>query len=124
MYLSRSIEVEQRDYAMVGLYPFRTRMLARRKALGYREVVLKKDSLLGPKGLRARGHEFHYSELINGRAEIADLYQVSNRKGMRAGPDGFRAYNTLGGYIHFHFGSNPEMAANFVQSCREYKNRT
>ncbi len=121
MYLTRSIEVEHRDYPMVGLYPFRTRMLSHRKALGYREVVLKKDSLLGPKGLRARGHEFHYSELINGTVEIADLYQVSNRKGMEVGPDGFMVYNALAGYIHFHFGSNPEMAANFVESCREYK---
>ena len=124
MYLTRSVEVGQRDYPMVGLYPFRTRMLSRRKALGYREVVLKKDSLLGPKGLRARGHEFHYSELINGTVEGADLYQVSNRKGMEVGPDGFMAYNTLAGYIHFHFGSNPEMAANFVESCREYKKRS
>ena len=121
MYLTRSIEAEQGEYAMVGLYPFKTRMLSRRKALGYREVILKKDSMLGPKGLRARGHEFHYSELINGAADIADLYQVSNRKGMTAGPDGFMVYNTLAGYIHFHFGSNPEMAANFVESCREYK---
>ena len=124
MYLTRSIEVEHRDYPMVGLYPFRTRMLSRRKALGYREVVLKKDSLLGPKGLRARGHEFHYSELIKGTVENADLYQVGNRKGVEVGPDGFMAYNTLGGYIHFHFGSNPEMAANFVESCREYKNQS
>ena len=121
MYLTRSIEVEHRDYPMVGLYPFRTRMLSHRKALGYREVVLKKDSLLGPKGLRARGHEFHYSELINGTEEIADLYQVSNRKGMEVGPDGFMVYNALAGYIHFHFGSNPEMAANFVESCKKYQ---
>ncbi len=124
MYLTRSIEVEQRDYPMVGLYPFRTRMLSHRKALGYREVVLKKDSLLGPKGLRARGHEFHYSELINGTVESADLYQVSNRKGMEVGPDGFMAYNTLAGYIHFHFGSNPEMAANFVESCKKYQEKS
>jgi cobyrinic acid a,c-diamide synthase len=124
MYLTRSIEVEGKDYPMVGFYPFRTRMLHGRKALGYREVLFKKDSLLGPKGLRARGHEFHYSELINGTGEIADLYQVSNRKGMTMGPDGFTSYNTLGGYIHFHFGSNPEMAANFVESCREYKNQS
>ena len=124
MYLTRSVEVGQRDYPMVGLYPFRTRMLSHRKALGYREVVLKKDSLLGPKGLRARGHEFHYSELINGTVESADLYQVSNRKGMRAGPDGFMAYNTLAGYIHFHFGSNPEMAANFVESCKKYQEKS
>jgi len=124
MYLTRSIEVEGKDYPMVGLYPFRTRMLLGRKALGYREVVLKRDCLLGPAGLRARGHEFHYSELINGTGEIADLYRVSNRKGMTVGPDGFLSYNTLGGYIHFHFGSNPEMAANFVESCREYKKQS
>ncbi len=124
MYLTRSIEVEHRDYPMVGLYPFRTRMLSRRKALGYREVVLKRDSLLGPKGLRARGHEFHYSELISGTVENADLYQVGNRKGMEVGPDGFMAYNTLGGYIHFHFGSNPEMAANFVESCKKYQEKS
>jgi cobyrinic acid a,c-diamide synthase len=99
-------------------------MLSHRKALGYREVVLKKDSLLGPKGLRARGHEFHYSELINGTEEIADLYQVSNRKGMEVGPDGFMVYNALAGYIHFHFGSNPEMAANFVDSCKKYQEKS
>jgi cobyrinic acid a,c-diamide synthase len=124
MYLTRSIEVEQRDYPMVGLYPFKTRMLSRRKALGYREVELKKGTLLGPQGLRARGHEFHYSELINETEEIADLYHVSNRDGMTVGVDGFMAYNTLAGYIHFHFGSNPEMAANFVASCRDYKKQS
>jgi len=124
MYLTRSIEVENRDYPMVGLYPFRTRMLSRRKALGYREVVLNEDSLLGSKGLRARGHEFHYSELINGSLEIANLYQVINRKAVEVGPDGFMVYNTLAGYIHFHFGSNPEMAGNFVESCKEYQEKS
>jgi cobyrinic acid a,c-diamide synthase len=123
MYLTRSIKVENRDYPMVGLYPLRTRMLTRRKALGYREVVLIKDSLLGPKGLKARGHEFHYSELINGSLEIANLYQVINREGVELGPDGFMVYNTLAGYIHFHFGSNPEMAGNFVASCKEYQEK-
>jgi cobyrinic acid a,c-diamide synthase len=123
MYLTRSVEVENRDYPMVGLYPLRTRMLTRRKALGYREVVLIKDSLLGPKGLKARGHEFHYSELINGSLEIANLYQVINHEGLELGPDGFMVYNTLAGYIHFHFGSNPEMAGNFVASCKEYQEK-
>jgi cobyrinic acid a,c-diamide synthase len=124
MYLTRSIEVESQEYPMVGLYPFKTRMLSRRKALGYREVVLGKDSLLGPKGLKARGHEFHYSELINGSVEIAGLYQVSNREGMEVGADGFMVYNTLAGYIHFHFGSNLEMARNFVESCKEYQEKS
>jgi cobyrinic acid a,c-diamide synthase len=121
MYLTRSIEVEDRTYPMVGLYPFGTRMLARRKALGYREVVLKKDSLLGPQGLKARGHEFHYSELVDEPGDIPYLFQVSNRKGISTLTDGFLRHNTLGGYIHLHFGSNPEMAANFVESCGRYQ---
>jgi cobyrinic acid a,c-diamide synthase len=124
MYLARSIEVEGRNYPMVEFYPFSTRMLPRRKALGYREVVLKEDSLLGPKGLKARGHEFHYSELIGNPGEVPDLFQLSSRKGIEVGTDGFMLDNTLAGYIHLHFGSNPAMAAHFVDSCGEYQDKS
>jgi cobyrinic acid a,c-diamide synthase len=106
---------------MVGLYPFSTRMLAHRKALGYREVALKENSLLGPKGLKARGHEFHYSELIGAPGEVPDLFQLSSRKGIEVGTDGFMLNNTLAGYIHLHFGSNPAMAAHFVDNCKKYQ---
>lgn len=124
MYLARSIEVEGRNYPMVELYPFSTRMLPQRKALGYREVVLKADCLLGPKGLKARGHEFHYSELIGGPGEVPDLFRLSSRKGIQVGTDGFVLDNTLAGYIHLHFGSNPAMAAHFVDSCKEYQEKS
>jgi cobyrinic acid a,c-diamide synthase len=123
MYLTRSIQVEDSTYGMVGLYPFDTRMLPRRKALGYREVVLKKDSLLGPKGLRARGHEFHYSELVDESSDIPSLFRVSDRKGIDTVVDGFVVHNVLAGYIHLHFGSNPEIAANLVDSCKEYRDQ-
>ena len=124
MYLASSIEVEGRNYPMVELYPFSTRMLPQRKALGYREVVLKEDCLLGPKGLKARGHEFHYSELIGDPGEVPDLFQLSSRKGIEVGTDGFMLDNTVAGYIHLHFGSNPAMAAHFVGSCKEYQEKT
>jgi cobyrinic acid a,c-diamide synthase len=124
MYLSRSIEVEGRNYPMVERYPFQTRMLSHRKALGYREVVLKEDSMLGPQGLKARGHEFHYSELVGDPGEIPDLFQLSSRKGIQVGTDGFMLGNTLAGYIHLHFGSNPAMAAHFVDSCKEYQDKS
>jgi cobyrinic acid a,c-diamide synthase len=123
MYLTSSIEVQDQVYPMVGLYPFNTRMLSKRKALGYREVTLKEDSFLGPMGLKARGHEFHYSELIDDPGDTPSLYQVSSRKGIEVGPDGFRMHNVLAGYIHLHFGSNPELAVNFVESCKECEQR-
>ena len=61
---------------MVGIFPVTTRMLSRRKALGYREVQLIGDSLLGPTGTIARGHEFHYSEMDAMPPEVERVYRV------------------------------------------------
>jgi cobyrinic acid a,c-diamide synthase len=124
MYLTRSIQVEDNTHRMVDLYPFETRMLPRRKALGYREVTLKENCILGPKGLKARGHEFHYSELVDGAGDIPGNFKVSNRKGIDTVVDGFVLHNVLAGYIHLHFGSNPEVAANLVDSCEKYQDRS
>ena len=60
---------------LVGIFPVATRMLPRRKALGYREVLFTGDSLLGPAGTIARGHEFHYSEMAEMPREVERLYQ-------------------------------------------------
>ena len=46
--------------------------LARRRALGYREIKTAADSILGPAGTIARGHEFHYSEMGQVPAEVSE----------------------------------------------------
>jgi len=61
IYLTRGLEGEAQA-SFAGIFPVSTRMLPRRKALGYREVEFLADSVIGPKGTVARGHEFHYSE--------------------------------------------------------------
>jgi cobyrinic acid a,c-diamide synthase len=104
----------------VGLFPAVTRMLPRRKALGYREVETLADSIIGPAGTVARGHEFHYSEMGEMPPEVDRLYRV-NRRGTALGAEGYRYRNCLASYIHLHFGSCPGLAPAFVESCREYK---
>lgn len=121
MYLVRSILVDGHSHAMVGLFPFRTRMLTRRQSLGYREVILREDGLLGLKGTRARGHEFHYSELMDVPQNFPTLFRVNPRRGSSALNDGYVINNTVAGYIHLHFGSNPELASNLVRRCREFR---
>ena len=103
----------------VGIFPVTTTMLNKRKALGYREIKLRVDSILGRKGAVARGHEFHYSETEEMPGEIERLYQVSKREN-DLGTEGYRYKNCLASYIHLHFGSNPEMAGAFVESCRQF----
>ena len=108
-------------HEFTGVFPVSTRMLSRRRALGYREVELAADSILGPAGTLARGHEFHYSEMGMMPARIKRFYRVS-RNGVDLGMEGYRYKNCLASYIHLHFGSCQGMAAAFVESCRKYRN--
>lgn len=127
IYLSKGV-VESPEgidvcHDLVGIFPVATRLLEQRKALGYREVSLRDESILGRRGSVARGHEFHYSEMEEMPPGVERLYQV--RKGQSdLGTEGYRYKNCLASYIHLHFGSNPEMATALVGACEKYKNVT
>ncbi len=123
IYLSKGVVDAVNDNGtrrdLVGIFPTITQMLPKRKALGYREVKLATTTILGPKGLVARGHEFHYSEMTAMPSKVRRVYQVS-KHGTNLGEEGFRHKNCLASYIHLHFASNPELAVNFVASCRKF----
>jgi cobyrinic acid a,c-diamide synthase len=108
---------------MAGCFPFTTRMFPRLRALGYREVTLTADGLIGPQGARIRGHEFHYSEIVDSQAASAPetCYRISARDGGGARAEGYRSRRCLGSYVHLHFGSNPEAARLLVAGCRQYR---
>jgi cobyrinic acid a,c-diamide synthase len=123
IYLSRGIRFAEGLAELVGIFPVAARMLPRRKALGYREVEFTADGPLGPAGTRARGHEFHYSEMEPMPAEVERLYRVTKR-GADLGTEGYRYQNCLASYIHLHFGSASPLAEGFVESCRGYQQRS
>jgi cobyrinic acid a,c-diamide synthase len=120
IYLTRGVRADDATHPFVGIFPVLTRMLPRRKALGYREVELLQEGVIGAKGTLARGHEFHYSEMEEMPAGVERLYRVS-RKGITLGHEGYRCKNCLASYIHLHFGSSPGIADSFVGHCRAYR---
>ncbi len=125
MYLSESLRTTGGgELPMVGALPAGVRMLPRRRALGYAEVTLTADCLLGPKGSRIRGHEFHYSELLRDPAEgegWSAAYSVRKRRAARPAPEGYRCGNVLASYVHLHLASRPEAIEHFLTICRETK---
>lgn len=123
IYLTQGVLAAHQDaqviHEFVGIFPLTTRMLTRRKSLGYREIRTVKPFILGKAGMVARGHEFHYSEIVTLPASVERLYQV--RKGDDTlGMEGFSYKNCLASYIHLHFGSCPHIAINFVSRCRKF----
>jgi cobyrinic acid a,c-diamide synthase len=122
MYLAKEIrDLEGQAHPMAGVFPFTVRMLPRLKALGYREVTLAAAGLLGPAGTKARGHEFHYSEMVGEPVGVPCIYRLTSRKGGEAVAEGYCGHNVLASYVHLHFGSNTEVARNLVASCQRYK---
>ena len=118
IYLTEGMADATSDF--VGVFPLRARMLPKRKALGYRQVDFQADSVAGPAGTVARGHEFHYSEIGEMPDSIARCYRVS-RRGEALGREGYHFRNCLASYIHLHFGSNPKIAPTLVAACRNFK---
>ncbi len=122
MYLSQGLTtLTGQRLALAGVLPLEVRMLPRLKALGYREIIVTAPGLLGPVGTRARGHEFHYSEIVSGTEVLATSYELAGRGGSGAGREGYCRYRTLASYVHLHFGSNPLLARHFVDYCCRYK---
>lgn len=121
MYLMNDIITDRGRYAMSGVFPVRAEMGKKFRSLGYREVTFKSPTPLGPASTVARGHEFHYSAIQAGESAVTMpyTYTMTGRKGVIHAPEGFLINETLGSYVHLHFGSCPEMAAEFVQRCRE-----
>ncbi|NNK56843.1 MAG: cobyrinate a,c-diamide synthase [Desulfofustis sp.] len=108
MYLCRSLQdMEGVVHEMTGIFPFDTVMNKRLRKLGYRQVTLLTDCILGARGDRLKGHEFHYSDLKNdtNNCEIDNththLYALDNNS-----HEGYSVGSALGSYVHLHFGDS------------------
>jgi len=119
MYLTEGIVGEDVGVLpMVGVFPVTARMQKKRASLGYREVRLEKDCFFGPADTVLRGHEFHYSVIEEMPDHIERIYAVNSSVNGDGSREGYRHKNVLGGYLHLHFGFNPQMAVEFVRACR------
>jgi cobyrinic acid a,c-diamide synthase len=84
---------------MAGLLPLATSFAERRLHLGYRKALLLGDGVLGGKGARFRGHEFHYATIVREGAGER-LFDVGDASGNGLGACGLRTGNVAGSFIH------------------------
>lgn len=123
MYLSNGIRtLDGVLHPMVGLIPGEAEMKDRLQALGYVEVDTKDATILGPAGLKFRGHQFRYSD-FRLPPEVECVYSVRRRRGGEVFQEGYHQGNTLASYVHAHWASNPRLAQGFVQACSAHARR-
>lgn len=121
MYLSNGIvDRDGREHPMLGILQCWTQMLEQRKRLGYVEITLLQDSLLGARGARVRGHEFHYSRLVGDPAQGSGwlrVYELRRPRSQSVVLEGFQRGRILASYVHAHFASQPGAAQCFRDNC-------
>ena len=123
LYLGRSMEtLAGEKVPMLDIFPAATRMLPRKKMLGYVAVTLQRNSLWGKKGDSLRGHEFHYSEIVEVDEERngwEKSYHLQRRNTAAPEVEGYQRGNVLASYVHLHPTSSPDAIQHFLDRCRQ-----
>lgn len=118
MYLSRTLrDFDGKVYDMVGIIPGDAVMSRTHMTLGYRELTLTQSGLLGEKGMRVRGHEFHYSTL-HPKGDFEYMGHLTDAQGRDRGEEGITIGNVIALYTHLHFSSHPHVPLALVKAAR------
>ena len=87
-------------HPMTGLLGAAFSFATRKMTLGYRDVTLAADCVLGASGTRLRGHEFHYATMREAEVPDAPLVIARDAHGGAPAPAGSRRGRVTGGFFH------------------------
>ncbi|NLW23651.1 MAG: cobyrinate a,c-diamide synthase [Clostridia bacterium] len=118
MYLTQEIiDFQGNSFSQVGLIPARAIMQKKLQALGYYQGETLERSILGPKGTKVKGHEFHYS-VLEPLENFSPAVTLHKGKG-REKTEGFIKGNIYASYLHQHWAGEKHLAQAFLRSCLE-----
>ncbi len=117
MFLARSLNVDDVAHEMVGALPVDIEQTARPQGHGY--VVARVDGANAflAEGAQIRGHEFHYSRLLQAPEGLPSVLAVERGRGIGGGRDGLRVGNVVASYTHVHAGALPAWAPALVAAA-------
>jgi cobyrinic acid a,c-diamide synthase len=124
MYLGESLVLADKRYPMCGVLPLVFGFSLRPQGHGYTVVTVSGENPYFSIGSELKGHEFHYSHVMEWRGEEKDLaFTMKRGTGLIQGKDGACFGNVLATYTHLHALGCPDWADALVKKAMEYKNR-
>ncbi|RPJ55779.1 MAG: hypothetical protein EHM24_30995 [Acidobacteria bacterium] len=124
MLLADAIRWRGERHAMAGVLPVDVEVLDRPQGHGYTTLAVDRDNAFFPLGTVLRGHEFHYSRLVESpatrEARRRTACAVERGTGCGEGRDAVIVGNVWAGYTHLHALGSPEWAVGMVRAARRY----
>ena len=130
MYLGESLVLEGKTYPMSGIFPVKFSLEKKPQAHGYSIVEVQNDNPYYGKRTEIKGHEFHYSRVINSevakefkKRNIYFSFRMKRGEGIINKMDGLCYKNVLATYTHIHALGTPEWAEGMIKKAAEYRKR-
>ncbi|MBI5198825.1 MAG: cobyrinate a,c-diamide synthase [Nitrospirae bacterium] len=131
MYLGEALLLEDTTYPMSGIFPIVFCLEKMPQAHGYTIVNVERDNPYFPVGCILRGHEFHYSKVINQditaqlskRDDIYFAFKMERGQGLIDKMDAICYKNVLATYTHLHASGSGEWANGLIRQANFYKEK-
>jgi cobyrinic acid a,c-diamide synthase len=120
MFLARSIHWKESTYPMAGFLPVGVVLGNKPAGHGYEEVVADRPNPFIKTGTRLRGHEFHYSQIVEADP-VETAFEVQRGIGLGDGRDGIVMNRVLASYLHVHNLASPDWAHGLVAAAKEHR---
>ena len=122
MYLGEELVLDEKSYPMAGVLPVAFGFFKKPQGHGYTIVEVDEPNPYFEVGLKLKGHEFHYSRVIDWRGSEKDLiFSMKRGTGFHNNRDGVLYNNTLATYTHIHALGAPAWARALVQNALAYQ---
>jgi cobyrinic acid a,c-diamide synthase len=122
MYLGEQLVLNDTSYPMAGVLPIAYGFSKRPQGHGYTIIAVDRDNPYFTVGSEYRGHEFHYSKVLEWRGGEENLvFRMKRGAGIQNGRDGARYKNVLATYTHLHALGAVDWAAAVVRNAAAYR---
>ncbi len=124
MLLSRAIRWNGARYPMAEVFPFEVEVFPTPQGHGYVELRVDQPNPFFARDLLIRGHEFHYSRIVNEEAVPGTACAVLRGTGCGKKRDGLVQANVWASYTHIHALGTPEWAHGIVNAAKSHAGRS
>lgn len=122
MYLGENLIFQGETYPMVGALPLTFVLERRPQGHGYTTIKVQKENPFFPVGKVLKGHEFHYSRIVDwDSSRFPPVFEMAKGFGLDGEGDGIVYKNVLATYTHLHALGTPDWAPALFEQAERYQ---
>jgi cobyrinic acid a,c-diamide synthase len=120
MYLARELRTGGATYPMAAVLDLVVEQTPRPVGHGYEVARVDRENPFFAPGTSLRGHEFHYSRVVDGEDRGGTVLAVGRGEGIGSGRDGIVRGRVWASYLHLHALGEPAWADGFLRLARDF----